>query len=315
MVECPEELRSTRVCGDRGEMIRHTIPGRKAPNVATRSKVLRCFLKELIPAARHPALIPTGVVRKIVPRALVAVNNCSPKKSVVLFKYFKQTNPERFERDNGMRKKSPGRPRETIATASQQRVLDAYQDFFSRAGSAPTYRELAEALGLPVSVVYNAISRLERNGYLVRTANKRRSIEVVKSGDDADASLAEVPLVGLIAAGQPVLAPENIEGTVQVDRAIVKSGTYFALKVKGTSMIDAGIRSGDVAIVRQQVLADHRDIVVALLNNESTLKRLYHKDGEVKLLPENKRLKPIVVGPDDEFRIVGKVITVLHRSI
>jgi len=214
---------------------------------------------------------------------------------------------------NGMPKKSRGRPRETTATVSQQRVLDAYQDYLSRKGKAPTYRELAESLDLPVSAVYKAISRLERNGYLVRTAGKRRSIEVVKSASDLESSLADVPLVGQVAAGQPVLAPENIQGHVQVDRAIVKSGTHFALKVKGTSMTDAGIKSGDVVIVRQQVLADHRDIVVVLLNNESTLKRLYSRDGAVKLLPENQRLRPIEVKVEDDFRIVGKVVTVLHR--
>lgn len=212
-----------------------------------------------------------------------------------------------------MPKKILGRPLETAATAAQQRVLNAYQDYLSREGRAPTYRELAENLGLGVSVVYQSIVRLERNGYLVRTANKRRGIEVLKSADDISSSLADVPLVGLVAAGQPVLAPENVQGSVQVDHAIVKSGIHFALTVRGTSMIDAGIKSGDVVIVRQQVLADHRDIVVTLLNNESTLKRLYYKDGEVKLLPENKRLKPIVVAPDDDFRIIGKVVTVLHR--
>ena len=126
--------------------------------------------------------------------------------------------------------------------------------------------------------------------------------------------LVAVPIIGTIAAGYPVLASENICGEVLMEETVVRSGSHFALKASGQSMIDAGIQPDDIVIVRQQQLAENRDIVVALLNNETTLKRLHYCDGAIELRPENPRFKPIVVGPEDDLRILGKVVAIRRTA-
>jgi repressor LexA len=156
---------------------------------------------------------------------------------------------------------------------------------------------------------------MERNGYLGRTPGKSRSLTVLRRGNDAPVvGLISIPLLGTVAAGVPMFAPENVLGELLIDAATIRGGKHFALTVTGQSMIEAGIHSGDVLIVRQQPLADHRDIVVALLNDEATVKRLHHRDGIIMLLPENKRFKSICVDPEDDFRIVGKVIAVRRAT-
>jgi len=138
---------------------------------------------------------------------------------------------------------------------------------------------------------------------------------VIRSANDESLiGLVTIPLVGTVVAGHPLMAQENLLGELLVDASTVRSGRHFALKVSGQSMMNAGISSGDVVIVRQQPLADHRDIVVALLNDEATVKRLHYRSGEVALLPENPNFKPIPVGPDDDLRIVGKVVAVRAGS-
>ena len=103
-------------------------------------------------------------------------------------------------------------------------------------------------------------------------------------------------------------------GELLVESSSLESGRHFALRVSGESMRDAGMDSGDLLIVRQQPLAEHRDIVVALLNQEATVKRLHHRDGEIRLIPENPDFKPIPVEPEDDFRIVGKVVAVRRMA-
>lgn len=159
--------------------------------------------------------------------------------------------------------------------------------------------------------MYKLVQRLERNGFVGRTAGKSRGLTVIRSASDPTASgRIAVPLLGTVAAGQPIFSPENKLGELMVDAALVRTGRHFALTVSGKSMIDAGIDSGDILIVRQQPLAEHRDIVVALLNEEATVKRLYIRMGEIALLPENSRFKKIPIGPEDDLRIVGKVVAV-----
>lgn len=176
-------------------------------------------------------------------------------------------------------------------------------------------RELAEQLEQGVASVFKAVSRLERNGYISRATGKSRSLTVLRSAADSKlVGLVSIPLLGNVAAGSPIFAPENRLGELLVEASTLGTGKYFALKVNGQSMKDAGIDSGDVLIVRQQPLADHRDIVVALLNDEATVKRLYHRDGLIKLLPENKQFKPITVEPEDDLRIVGKVVAVRRTA-
>ena len=116
-----------------------------------------------------------------------------------------------------------------------------------------------------------------------------------------------------MAAGHALLAEENVLGEVMVERRVVASGRHFALRITGNSMRDAAINDGDIVIVRQQPVAQHNDIVVALLGGDATVKRLYIREHEIELRPENPDYKPIPINPDDELRIVGKVVAVRRR--
>ena len=210
-----------------------------------------------------------------------------------------------------MPKRGRGRPIIQTLTEPQRLLLQAIEAHVARHGMSPTMRELAEELGHGVASVFKQVQRLERNGYIRRVAGKSRSLTVIRaSNEETIVGLVSIPLVGTVVAGHPLLAQENVLGELLVDAATVRTGRHFALKVTGQSMIDAGISSGDVVIVRQQALADNRDIVVALLNDEATVKRLHHRSGEIMLLPENSDFKPIPVGPDDDLRIIGKVVAV-----
>ena len=214
-----------------------------------------------------------------------------------------------------MPKRGPGRPIIETLTAPQERLLNAVEAYIARNGMSPTLREMAEELGQGVASVFKLVQRLERNGYVSRSAGKSRSLTVLRPAKEERVfGLVAIPLLGTVAAGQPVSAPENILGELLVDAESIRSGRHFALKVSGQSMVDAGINSGDVVIVRQQPLAEHREIVVALLNGEATVKRLHHRDGQIRLLPENRRFKPIPVGPDDDLRILGKVVAVRRAA-
>lgn len=214
-----------------------------------------------------------------------------------------------------MAKRGRGRPIIETLTEPQKRLLLAIETYISRHGMSPTMRELAEELEHGVASVFKQVERLERNGYVSRVAGKSRSLTVIRSANDESLiGLVTIPLVGTVVAGHPLMAQENLLGELLVDASTVRSGRHFALKVSGQSMINAGISSGDVVIVRQQPLADHRDIVVALLNDEATVKRLHYRSGEVSLLPENPNFKPIPIGPDDDLRIIGKVVAVRAGS-
>ena len=132
--------------------------------------------------------------------------------------------------------------------------------------------------------------------------------------ETAKYSTVSVPLIGRVTAGLPVLAAENFEGTISVDRSLVGRATrLFALHVRGDSMIKAGIYHGDIAIAQQQSVADHGDIVIALLGDEATVKRFYRKNKVIILQPENDTMQPIRVSEGSDFKILGKVIATLHR--
>jgi len=135
-----------------------------------------------------------------------------------------------------------------------------------------------------------------------------------KSRDGAVQPTVSVPLIGRVTAGLPVLAEENFEGTISVDRSFVGRATrLFALHVRGDSMIKAGIYDGDIAIAQQQLAANHGDIVIALLGDEATVKRFCRKSNVITLQPENDAMQPIRVSEGSGFKILGKVIATLHR--
>jgi repressor LexA len=198
----------------------------------------------------------------------------------------------------------------------QQRILQVIEDAVRDQGYPPTVREIGAAVGLcsPASV-QGHLSALEAKGYIRRGSAKRRALEVVRpsgrgAANTASAGYPGMPLVGRVAAGAPILAEDNIEESLDIPKFLGGDGGCFALRVSGTSMINAGILDGDIVVVRQQETADDGDIVVALLEDEATLKRFFREAGRVRLQPENDAMEPIIT---KDPRIVGKVTGVLRR--
>jgi repressor LexA len=198
-------------------------------------------------------------------------------------------------------------------TDAQTNLLNAITQLMQSLGVPPTVKELADALSIQPPSVHELLKRLEAKGYIRRKPRKARSLEILKSLAPSRSNLIAVPIIGTVAAGTPILALENRIGEVMVDASVVR-GNCFALQVEGDSMIDADINDGDHVVVRQQPIAEHGDIVVAMLDDSAKVKRLFISDDHIELRPENKRLKPIQVGADDDLRIVGKVLHVCSKA-
>ncbi len=197
----------------------------------------------------------------------------------------------------------------------QRKILDYILQTVESRGYPPSVREIADAVGLASpSTVHAHLSALERKGYLHRDPSKPRAIEVhyaPEVGPVAKRSnVRHVPLVGRIAAGTPTQAFEDVEDVLALPASMVGEGTFFMLRVKGDSMIEAGINDGDLVVVRKQEEADHGDIVAALLEDEATVKTLVRQNGQTILRPENAALAPIEV--TGESRILGKVVGLLR---
>lgn len=189
-------------------------------------------------------------------------------------------------------------------TKKQQQVFDFIKDTISEKGLAPSVREIGQAVGLKStsSVQYN-LNALENAGYIKRENNLKRTIRI----KGATENITHIPLVGTVTAGMPILANEQIEDYIAVSG--VFGNELFALHVKGDSMINAGIYDGDVIVVEQVPVAQNGDIVVALIDDEATVKRFYKEDGHFRLQPENDSYEPIIV---DECHILGKVKTLIR---
>jgi repressor LexA len=194
-------------------------------------------------------------------------------------------------------------------TPRQEQVLEFIQEEIRSRGYPPTVREICQGLGLrSSSTVHAHLSQLEKKGYIRRDPTKPRAIEVLAEDDD---HLIPVPIIGRVTAGEPILAVENQEGTMTLPKDFVGSGENFLLRVRGDSMIGAGILDGDLVLVRRQDTADNGDIVVALVNGEeATVKRFFREKDYIRLQPENEHLEPIIT---KELRVLGKVIGVLRR--
>jgi repressor LexA len=179
-------------------------------------------------------------------------------------------------------------------------------------GWTPSVREIGQAVGLSSSAaVQKQLTELERKDYIRRLHGKARSIQIVRPLSEKEDGLL-VPIVGEVAAGLPILAEENIEGYLTlVDELVLgKGGAFFALKVKGDSMIEASILSGDYVVVRQQATANDGDIIVALVEDEATVKRFFKEADHIRLQPANSRMKPIVAR---DVQILGKVVSVVRQ--
>ena len=199
-------------------------------------------------------------------------------------------------------------------TQRQQMVLDFIQSSISERGYPPTIREIGRHLKIKsTNGVNDHLKALERKGYITREDMKSRALRPVQPLTD---SVVDVPILGRVAAGQPLLAVENVEDTVKVDSFFIGTGReVFALRVVGESMIEDGIHDGDYIFVRKQLTAHRGDTVVALIEDEATVKRFYPEGDRIRFQPANAAMRPIYVHRDD-FRptmILGVVVGVYRR--
>ncbi len=192
---------------------------------------------------------------------------------------------------------------------NQQKILEFIKSEVQLKGYPPSVREIGDAVGLKsTSTVHGHLTRLEKKGLLHRDSMKPRAMEIL--GADLNPRAVSVPLVGRVTAGIPILAEENIEENIALPESMVGEGKFFVLHVKGESMIDAGIMDGDFVVVRQQPDAHNGDIVVAMVEDEATVKRFFKENGIFRLQPENPAMKPIIV---PNVTILGKVVSLFRR--
>jgi len=195
-------------------------------------------------------------------------------------------------------------------TKRQQEILDIIDRHIVERGYPPTLREIAAETGIRgISAIKGHIDRLVSKGLLVR---KRGARSLALPRSDASSSLVEVPILGQVAAGLPILSEENLSGHLSVDPALVRKGPVFFLKVHGESMKGAAILDGDYVLVRQQETADNGQIVVATIDGETTVKRLRQRGDQLSLLPENPDFPEIPVRKEGSFRIIGLVVGVFR---
>ncbi len=193
---------------------------------------------------------------------------------------------------------------------TQAKILAYIEKATLQKGYPPSVREICEATGLKsTSTVHGHLIRLEKKGLLYRDSMKPRAISVPADHQAYRADMVQVPVVGRVTAGIPITATENIEDYIALPQAMIGSGDHFILSVRGESMIDAGILDGDYVIVRKQSTADNGDIVIAMIDDEATVKRFYKENGVFRLQPENPTMEPIIV---PELTILGKVVS-LYR--
>ncbi|MCC8137453.1 MAG: transcriptional repressor LexA [Clostridiales bacterium] len=196
-------------------------------------------------------------------------------------------------------------------TPKQQEILEYIKDQILERGFPPAVREICQAVHLKsTSSVHSHLESLERNGYIRRDPTKPRAIEIL---DDSFQMLrremVNVPVVGTVAAGQPLLAEQNIDSYFPIPSEFMPNEQSFILCVKGESMINAGILDGDRVLVRQQQDAKNGDIIVALLDDSATVKTFYKENGHIRLQPENDTMEPIIV---KDVHILGKVFGVFR---
>jgi repressor LexA len=209
-------------------------------------------------------------------------------------------------------------------TDRQRRILEAIRDSVATRGYPPSMREIGDAVGLTSSSsVKHQLSALQAKGYLRQDPNRPRALDVVMpdeqpevdaaaelSSSRSDERIVDVPLVGRIAAGGPILADQQVEDVFALPRQLTGDGELFMLNVSGDSMIDAAICDGDWVVVRRQQTAENGDIVAALLDDEATVKTFRRRDGHVWLIPHNPAYTPI---DGTHAQIMGKVVSVLRK--
>lgn len=212
-------------------------------------------------------------------------------------------------------------------TEREQKILDYMRTQSRLKGYPPTVREICQSLGIKsTSTAHKAIENLERKGYVRKDPSKRRAVEILDTGDGNPApgsgpaetereDVVDVPVVGRVAAGEPILAEQNIEDSFPMPARFLNGGDHFMLSVKGDSMIEAGIFDGDYILVRSQNAAHNGEIVVAMVDgfeSEATVKTFFKEDGHIRLQPENPTMSPIIVSDAKILGIVKGVFRYIH---
>ena len=200
-------------------------------------------------------------------------------------------------------------------TSTQKKVFDFLVHHVRRNGFPPTLREIATHFGLKgPRAPQKTIAILRRKGYLRKVPGGSRTIEILGGSPFHGGQILSLPIVGRVRAGEPILAIENIEGYINLDRTLVSSEDIFLLRVQGDSMIEAHIQDGDFALVKPQPHAENGEIVVALIEDEATIKRIFMKKDLIRLEPANPNMESIVVKKGGKkVTIVGKVIGIFRK--
>lgn len=199
----------------------------------------------------------------------------------------------------------------------QKKIIDFVNLYLAEKGYPPSVREICQAVGFKsTSTVHAYIKRLEEEGQILKDATKPRALKILDESEKrlegyiAHQEIDNVPVLGKITAGAPILALENIEETFPIPVQYLENSTSFMLKVRGDSMINAGILDGDYILVKQQNTAENGDMVVALIDEEATVKTFYKEKGYFRLQPENPAYEPIIV---ENLSILGKVIGLFRK--
>lgn len=194
----------------------------------------------------------------------------------------------------------------------QKEILDYIKSEIINRGYPPAVREICEAVNLrSTSSVHSHLETLEKNGYIKKDPTKPRAIEIIDDSFNVTRKeIVNIPIIGTVTAGQPILAVENIDGYFPILARDIPDTETFMLKVKGQSMINAGIFDGDQIIIQKQSVADNGDIVVALIDDSVTVKRYFKENNYFRLQPENDAMEPILVS---ELTILGKVVGLFRR--
>ena len=208
-------------------------------------------------------------------------------------------------------------PREL--TQRQQEIYNFIARAIRKKGYPPTIREIMDQFEIAsTNGVRTTLAALEKKGHIKRRPMLSRGIELTEQVERdvpnvSTADVRQVPVLGRVAAGQPILAIENADETVAVDASFLSSGDVFALLVEGDSMVNVGILDGDYVLARHQTTANQGEIIVAIIDGEATVKRYYVDGDGVQLIAENECYSPIVGEPDQEFRIAGKIVSLMRR--
>jgi repressor LexA len=195
-------------------------------------------------------------------------------------------------------------------TDRQIEVMEFIQEFIRENTYPPTIREIASSFNFSVKAAYDHVKAIEKKGIIKTGNNKSRSLEIMDETYSPAVEIRHIPLLGTVAAGLPLMAEENMEGTMPFAESLLGTGEYFALHIQGDSMIDAGICNGDIAVIRHTSQVENGDIIVARIDEESvTIKRYFKEQNRIRLQPENPAFAPIYTR---DMRILGKLHMIMR---